>query len=334
MAQRRLKATLPGSIYKRGRRWWWRVKLPGEPKSKARSLRTEGQRYGVTNLKRAGAVALAMWQLAVEGQAERRAREAARIRAIRRAIAWAARVREARQELEKVLAARQAAHKKTIAAYKQQAGSWMQRIQQAKAQVDDAVLAQKNECARRMRACKALAARTQERAIAAIRADANKTIAEQKAQFEKQIRAYKRKTTRLWDRKARQTTAATKGQDEPRRNHSHRTAEIHKKAPRKAHRRKAVKAESQAGAQPFLEPAALQQVAAEYAAANAEIRTQSEAELDKIITSIRRVAYCECCFHNGFPEDELVRIDSGQQLCPRCLRALEEKEAEIERLGL
>ncbi len=333
MIKRRLKVTLPGSIYKRGRRWWWKVQLPGEPEVKARSLRPEGQRYGVTNLRKAGAVALFMWQLAVEHEAERHAREKARLRAKRRALVWARRVREARQEGEQALAKRQATLEKRIQAYRRQAKSWTRRIRQAKAEVDRAVLVQKNECARRMRACKAFAARAQERAITRIRADANKTIAEQRTQFEKKIRACKRKTTRLWDRRVHQTSAEIQAQDKSQKNHFHRRAEIQKKAPRKAGRKRGARAEKKSELQATLESTALQQVVAEYATANAELRMQSEAELDKIITSIGRIAYCECCFHNGVSEDDLVRIDSGQKLCPSCLKALEEKEAEMDGLN-
>ncbi len=36
---------------------------------------------------------------------------------------------------------------------------------------------------------------------------------------------------------------------------------------------------------------------------------------------------CECCGKNGFLQDELLRIDSGQRLCPGCLGELHEKAA-------
>ena len=35
------KSNLPGSIYKNGRRWWWKVRLPGEEKTAARPLSEE-----------------------------------------------------------------------------------------------------------------------------------------------------------------------------------------------------------------------------------------------------------------------------------------------------
>ncbi|MHC4374114.1 MAG: hypothetical protein ACYSTO_08035, partial [Planctomycetota bacterium] len=40
---------LPGSLYQRNRRWWWKVQLPGENKPKARPLKPVGSRYATTD---------------------------------------------------------------------------------------------------------------------------------------------------------------------------------------------------------------------------------------------------------------------------------------------
>lgn len=40
---------LPGSLYQRNRRWWWKVQLPGEDKPKARPLKPIGSRYAMTD---------------------------------------------------------------------------------------------------------------------------------------------------------------------------------------------------------------------------------------------------------------------------------------------
>ncbi len=42
MAEKKSKHNLPGTIYKNGNRWWWKVKLPGEDKVKARPLKAVG----------------------------------------------------------------------------------------------------------------------------------------------------------------------------------------------------------------------------------------------------------------------------------------------------
>ncbi len=38
-------ADLPGTIYLNKKRYWWKVRLPGEEKSKARPLTPVGRRY-------------------------------------------------------------------------------------------------------------------------------------------------------------------------------------------------------------------------------------------------------------------------------------------------
>ena len=42
-------ANLPGSLYQRNGRWWWKVQLPGETKTKARPLKPVGSRYATTD---------------------------------------------------------------------------------------------------------------------------------------------------------------------------------------------------------------------------------------------------------------------------------------------
>lgn len=54
--QRRNDA-LPGCLYQRNGRWWWRVRLPGQTKPSARPLVPEGRRYATTDRKVAVAIA-------------------------------------------------------------------------------------------------------------------------------------------------------------------------------------------------------------------------------------------------------------------------------------
>jgi len=58
------------------------------------------------------------------------------------------------------------------------------------------------------------------------------------------------------------------------------------------------------------------------AKAQAEARAQAEAKLAEMLGSAVSTGTCECCGRDGVPEDELVRIDSGQFFCPDCLEAL------------
>ena len=65
MAKKSRKARLPGSIYQNKNRWWWKVKLPGENKPKARPLKPVGSRFATTDRNVAEEVAQEMWQRAV-----------------------------------------------------------------------------------------------------------------------------------------------------------------------------------------------------------------------------------------------------------------------------
>jgi len=64
MTDESLKTTLPGTFYQRGRRWWWRVQLPGEDKPKSRPLRRAGSRETATDKQEAAEIAAEMWQAA------------------------------------------------------------------------------------------------------------------------------------------------------------------------------------------------------------------------------------------------------------------------------
>lgn len=69
-----LKVSLPGTAYQRGERWWWRVKLPGEDKPRARALKPEGEKAATKNRQTAAKVAFRLWERAVEEEAQRRVR--------------------------------------------------------------------------------------------------------------------------------------------------------------------------------------------------------------------------------------------------------------------
>ena len=62
--------------------------------------------------------------------------------------------------------------------------------------------------------------------------------------------------------------------------------------------------------------------AEEKAKAEAAARTEAEAKLNEILTQPMRTATCECCGKKDIPENDLVKIDSGQLLCPDCFKQL------------
>jgi integrase len=64
MAKRKNRS-FPGTLYQRGDRWWWSVKLPGEVEKKARALKASGARYATKDRKVAEALAAEIWKRAV-----------------------------------------------------------------------------------------------------------------------------------------------------------------------------------------------------------------------------------------------------------------------------
>ena len=65
MAKKRCKQIpkdLPGSLYQRNGRYWWKVQLPGDEKQKARPLKPIGSRYATSNYDVACEVARNLWE--------------------------------------------------------------------------------------------------------------------------------------------------------------------------------------------------------------------------------------------------------------------------------
>lgn len=72
MQQQSVKATLPGDMYQRAGRWWWRVKLPGEHRPRARALKTPGAKAASRDLEEAQTLAVTMWEQAIRQEESRR----------------------------------------------------------------------------------------------------------------------------------------------------------------------------------------------------------------------------------------------------------------------
>jgi membrane protein involved in colicin uptake len=64
--------------------------------------------------------------------------------------------------------------------------------------------------------------------------------------------------------------------------------------------------------------------AEEKAKAEAEKKVEAEEKLSNILRSLRICSTCECCGRADIPVSDLAKIDSGQLLCPDCLKALRE----------
>lgn len=224
MAKKSLKVTLPGDIYQKNNRWWWKVQLPGENKPKERALKLAGLRSATTDRKIAEEVAREMWQLAIAAEAEKRVRA------------------EAKAEAE------------------QKAKSYTEAIAKVQAEADET--------------------------IAKIKAEAANSVAQAKAEYEEKLRVY--------------TEALARAEE---------------KAKVEAEERAKAEAKAQAEAKSRVE-------AEERARLQAEMRAETEAKPKEVVAGPTRTATCECCGKKDVPENDLVRIDSGQLLCPDCLKRL------------
>jgi len=81
MAKKSFKVTLPGSLYEKNNRWWWKVKLPGETRLKARGLKPEGKHFATADRDEAEELARSMWESAIRADVEAAARAQAREKA-------------------------------------------------------------------------------------------------------------------------------------------------------------------------------------------------------------------------------------------------------------
>ena len=74
MSKRPPKVALPGEMYQKNGRWWWKVRLPGEPRVRERALKPDGALVATKTRKVAEEVACEKWRLAIEADAAARAR--------------------------------------------------------------------------------------------------------------------------------------------------------------------------------------------------------------------------------------------------------------------
>lgn len=74
MANRPPKTALPGEMYQKNGRWWWKVRLPGEPRVRERALKADTARFAAKTRRVAERIAGEMWRLAIEADAAARAK--------------------------------------------------------------------------------------------------------------------------------------------------------------------------------------------------------------------------------------------------------------------
>ena len=281
MAQAPARVTLPGSLYQKNGRWWWKVDLPGEDKPKARALKSNGSRCATTDYQEAEEVAREMWRLAVEAEAQVRITAEAQAKA---EIANA----KVRDEAADAIEQAQAECEKMI---KKSKRAVARAEEKAKVQADARLRAEE---------CYKVQAEQAEEYCAGEIAKIKQTIEKVKIEFEEKDRAYKEALAE----------AEEKLRDEAQ---ARQEAESRAQAEAEAH----AQAESKAR-----EEATLREQAEQRAGSEVQARAEAQAKLNEALESIQRTSTCECCGRKDVPENDLAKIDSGQQLCPDCIKML------------
>jgi chromosome segregation ATPase len=246
------RVTLPGSLYQKNGRWWWKVELPGEEKPKARALKPAGSRSATKDQQEAEEIAREIWRLAIKAQTGEKIRA------------------EAADE---------------IAAARAECEQKIKRYERALARAEKKARAQEEG---RLRAEMLYKTQTEEAEECYARdiAKISKTIEQAKAELMERDKAYKEALTEAEEKVRFEARARQEAETKTR-----------------AERALRIDAEQRAESQ-------------------AQARADAEARLNKALEDMPRTGTCECCGREDVPENELTKIDSGQKLCPDCLRML------------
>ncbi len=161
MAKKPEKVTLPGEVYQKNGRWWWKVKLPGESRLKARGLKPEGARYATKDWEQACELALAMWESAIAAQV----RAAEQQKATEKTQAAAEEISRAKAEADKKVAEIKAEADAAVASAR--AGA-EQTVQRMKTEVVRMIDRAKAECQQRLAQCEQSLARAREDLLAEV----------------------------------------------------------------------------------------------------------------------------------------------------------------------
>ena len=288
MAKRSPKVALPGEMYQKNGRWWWKVRLPGEPRVRARALKPDGARVAPKTRKIAEEVACEKWRLSIEAETEARVKSEIQANADKAVAKARAKAAEAIARVEVKLAT-QSEQAKILCAGKTDGTEG--QIEQAKAQFEQRVKAYRDALAE---------ARQKAEAEAEARTRAQAT-----AQAEASLRAEVEQRARSQSEALAQAEARARAEATLR-------AEAEQRAQMEAQARARAEATAQAEAQ-------LRSEAEQRANSQAKARMKAETKSCRAADSVGRTRACEGCGQQGVPEKDLAKIDSGQSVCPDCL---------------
>lgn len=81
MAMKSFKVGLPGTLYRKNARWWWKVKLPGDTRLTDMGLKAKGARFATTDRAEGEEIAVGIWNAAIRKEVQVQVRVKAREKA-------------------------------------------------------------------------------------------------------------------------------------------------------------------------------------------------------------------------------------------------------------
>ena len=320
MAKKSPRMALPGEMYQKNGRWWWKVRLPGEPRVRARALKPNGARFAPKTRKVAEEVACERWRLSIEDETEARVKS------------------EIQAKADQVVAKARTKDADAIAKVKAECHEQLEASAQALARAHEKTRA---EAVKRTSAEAKLIAQSEQAEILGVdkSAEIEERLDQARAEFEQRENVYRDALNEARQKAHVETEERTRAQAEAQAEASLR-AEIEQRS--QSQSEALAQAEARAQAESTLRVEAEQRaqmeaqarvIAEAKAATEAELRSEAERRAASqararvtadtkhggLAESASKTAPCEGCGQQNIPEHELAKIDSGQLVCPDCL---------------
>jgi chromosome segregation ATPase len=288
MAKKTFKVGLPGILYQKSNRWWWKVKLPGETRLKDMGLKSKSARFATTDRGEAEELALGIWESTIRREVQAQARAKAREKA-----------KSAAKEMASVRA---------------QADATVSRM---KVKIMDSVANAKAQCEEKLRQCNAVAEQADEK----VRAEADKKAALEAEYEEKlsQCEEARAQAQEAANAEAKRTAALEAEYEEKLSQCEEALAKAREAADAESARTTALEAEYEEKLRQCEETLAQTQEVAED---EPQQPMQAEPDLEVHLVETKPTGTCDCCGRADIPEDELATIDSGHRFCAECLGSL------------
>ncbi len=309
MAKQSPRMALPGEMYEKNGRWWWKVKLPGEKRIRARALKPEGSAVAAKTRKVAQRVAGEWWRVSIEAETEARVKSEIQAKAT---DAIAKVKAECHDQLEASAQALTRAHEKTRSEAVKRTSAEARLIAQPdqaeilgadkSAEIEEQVDQARAEFEQRENVYRDALTEARQKTQAETE---ERTRAQAMAQAEAGLRVEVEQRARSQNEALAQAEARAQAESTLR-------AEAEQRAQMEAQTRAIAEARAEAEAE-------LRSEAEQRASSLAKARIKDDTKYGELAESAGETGSCEGCGLEHVPEYELAKIDSGQLVCSDCL---------------